>query len=260
MLTNAMRQAEYEADARTASLGDEYRVGLRTALGELRDWEAPRTGWEDVLHATHPSIEHRLQRLETPLPQPLLIQGEGLADITVTDPDVITAANQYREALADGNAASIVALERALHHAAAAWLRRVKEAKERGEQTGFADNLAALNARIADLDYKAAAVVSVTLTNVVLGDMLCHDPAVVAAGRLYVEAQNNGDLGLCARREYEQTVAIGAWLRKIKHAMEQGEPVDVTETLEGLDLRIIDYEQKAAAMWQQVGDGPTTVA
>jgi Zn-dependent protease with chaperone function len=261
MLTKSMRQAEYEADARTASLGDEYRAGLRTALGEFQDWEAPRTGWEDVLHATHPPIEHRLQRLETPPPPPLpFIHADGLTDITVTDPDVIHAHRLYAQALADGNAAPIVTRERELYRVTAAWLRRVKQAKERGEQTDVADSLADLDGRIADFDRKAATVVSVALTNAVLGDMLCHDPAVVAAGTLYVEAQNRGELGLCATREHEQHTAIVAWLRKAKQAMEQGAPVDVTETIEGLDLRIIDYEQKAAALLQQTEGGPTTAA
>jgi Zn-dependent protease with chaperone function len=68
LMTRRSRQYEYEADARAASLGDEYRIGLRRALDELSVWESPRTGWEDVLAATHPPIEHRMERLEA---QPL---------------------------------------------------------------------------------------------------------------------------------------------------------------------------------------------
>jgi Zn-dependent protease with chaperone function len=261
ILASAMRTSEYEADARTASLGDEYRAGLRTALGEFRDWEAPRTGWEDVLHATHPSIEHRLQRLETPPPPQLLIHADGLTDITVTDPDIINAYHLYAQALADGDAAPIVMRERDLHQICAAWLRRVKQAKERGEQTEVAASLTDLEGRIANLDYQAeVGRLSVTLTNAVLGDIVCHDPAVAVATRRYLEAQDTGDIGPCAAREHEQLTAIVAWLRTTKQAMEQGAPVDVTETIEGLDLRITDYEQKAAALLQQTGDGPTTAA
>ena len=64
IMSSATRQQEYEADAGAAALGDEYRLGLREALTELRDMEPPRTGWEDVLTATHPKIEERLERLE----------------------------------------------------------------------------------------------------------------------------------------------------------------------------------------------------
>jgi Zn-dependent protease with chaperone function len=64
LMTRRSRRHEYEADARAASLGDDYRIGLRRALDELSAWERPRTGWEDVLAATHPPIEFRLERLE----------------------------------------------------------------------------------------------------------------------------------------------------------------------------------------------------
>jgi Zn-dependent protease with chaperone function len=259
MLASAMRTSEYEADARTASLGEEYRVGLRTALGEGEGWQKPRTGWEDVLQATHPSIEHRLQRLETPPPPQLLIHADGLTDITVTDPDVINAYHLYAQALADGDVAPIVMRERDLHQICAAWLRRVKQAKERGEQTDVAASLTDLEARIANLDYQAeVGRLSVTLHIAVADDIVCHDPAVAFTSRRYIEAQATGDIGLCAEREHEQIVAIVAWLRKTKQTMEQGEPVDVTETIEGLDLRIIDCEQRAAALLQQTESGRTT--
>lgn len=58
------RLYEFQADARAASLGDKYRLGLRRALKELEIWERPRTGWEEVLAATHPPIELRLEALE----------------------------------------------------------------------------------------------------------------------------------------------------------------------------------------------------
>jgi len=66
LVSRRSRDQEYEADARAASLGDDYRLGLRRALDELAAWERPRTGWEDVLAATHPPIELRLERLEAP--------------------------------------------------------------------------------------------------------------------------------------------------------------------------------------------------
>jgi Zn-dependent protease with chaperone function len=66
LMARESRRAEYEADAAAASLGDEYRLGLRRALDELSVWERPRTGWEDVLAASHPPIEYRMERLEAP--------------------------------------------------------------------------------------------------------------------------------------------------------------------------------------------------
>jgi Zn-dependent protease with chaperone function len=64
LMAKRSRQYEFEADARAADFGDPFRLGLRRALDELSVWEIPRTGWEDVLAATHPPIEHRLERLE----------------------------------------------------------------------------------------------------------------------------------------------------------------------------------------------------
>lgn len=60
------RQREFDADARAASLGDDYRVGLRKALAQLSAWEVGRTGWEAALTRTHPPTEVRLQQLEAP--------------------------------------------------------------------------------------------------------------------------------------------------------------------------------------------------
>ena len=65
LAATASRRAEFEADARAASLGDKYRLGLRRALTTLQMWERPRTGWEEVMAATHPPTETRLERLET---------------------------------------------------------------------------------------------------------------------------------------------------------------------------------------------------
>lgn len=64
LMTHRSRRYEYEADARAAGLGDDYRLGLRRALDELSAWERPRTGWEDVIAATHPPIEFRLEFLD----------------------------------------------------------------------------------------------------------------------------------------------------------------------------------------------------
>lgn len=64
LMAKRSRQYEYEADAAAASFGDPFRLGLRRALDELSAWEVPRTGWEGVLAATHPPIEHRMERLE----------------------------------------------------------------------------------------------------------------------------------------------------------------------------------------------------
>ncbi|MGC2372858.1 MAG: M48 family metalloprotease [Solirubrobacteraceae bacterium] len=66
LMMRRSRRYEYEADERAANLGDDYRLGLRRALDELSAWERPRTGWEDVLAATHPPIEFRLEFLEAP--------------------------------------------------------------------------------------------------------------------------------------------------------------------------------------------------
>lgn len=69
MMMKRCRDHEYEADARVASLGDDYRLGLRRALNSLTEWEEPRTGWEDALAATHPPLELRLEQLEAPREQ-----------------------------------------------------------------------------------------------------------------------------------------------------------------------------------------------
>ena len=255
MLTKAMRASEYEADRWAASLGDEYRAGLRIALGEFADWEAPRTGWEDVLHATHPPIEHRLQRVETPPPPSLTLHADGIADLTVTDPEVINAHRLYSEAYREANAELVPTRERELWETAAAWLRRVKHAKEQGEQTDVARTVAELDGSIADLDYKAAAGMFIRLEIEGYDDIVCRDPAVMWATRLLVEAGRSKDLSLGATREHEQLTAIIAWLRNVKQATENGEPADINETVEGLDLRIRDLEQKAAIVQGQADNG-----
>jgi Zn-dependent protease with chaperone function len=103
LMTRRTRRYEYEADARAAGLGDEYRLGLRRALDELSTWERPRTGWEDVLAATHPPIEHRLARLEAPLlPEPT--QATGMAPKRTAKPEAKTARSVNRTAATGGKA------------------------------------------------------------------------------------------------------------------------------------------------------------
>ncbi len=133
-LASAMRISEYEADARTASLGEEYRVGLRTALGEFRDWEAPRTGWEDVLQATHPSIEHRLQQLEYRVPAAAsYLSAPGRNDLHITDPTVLEAAAKQRQAVIEGDKQREQANAYDQTVATVAWLRQLCHALAQGQ-------------------------------------------------------------------------------------------------------------------------------
>lgn len=259
LLTKAMRQAEYEADARTASLGDEYRAGLRIALGESEGWEKPRTGWEDVLHATHPPIEHRLQRLETPQPEHMVIEIPGDPELTVTAPDVLEAGRLWTQAKEAGNAALAEARERELNRVIAEWLRRVKQAKERGEPVDISDSLTALNCRIAHFDLLARGEHGVTLSSPSSGILYCQDPEVLAAARLHNEAWPGGGSNLVAR-DLDLHEAILRWLRRLLHAMENGDSVLPDETVEGLVLRIVDYEQKTAALRQPPTGGTATTS
>jgi Zn-dependent protease with chaperone function len=70
LMAKRSRHMEYLADWRAASLGEDYRIGLRHALDELSVWEQPRSGWEEALAATHPPIELRLEKLEWAPPEP----------------------------------------------------------------------------------------------------------------------------------------------------------------------------------------------
>ena len=56
------RDDEYGAhqDARCAGYGD----ALREALAYIGEFEGARSGWEQVITATHPPIELRLEALE----------------------------------------------------------------------------------------------------------------------------------------------------------------------------------------------------
>lgn len=58
------RECEYKADAAAAAAG--YGESLRRALSHVRSFEAGRGGWEETVHAMHPPVELRMERLETP--------------------------------------------------------------------------------------------------------------------------------------------------------------------------------------------------
>ena len=62
LVAERSRGQEYEADraARAAGYGD----ALREALAHLGEFEGGRSGWEQVIAATHPPIELRLEALE----------------------------------------------------------------------------------------------------------------------------------------------------------------------------------------------------
>ena len=62
LVADRSRGQEYEADqaARAAGYGD----ALREALTHLGEFEGGRSGWEQVITATHPPIELRLEALE----------------------------------------------------------------------------------------------------------------------------------------------------------------------------------------------------
>jgi Zn-dependent protease with chaperone function len=256
-LASAMRASEYQADALTASLGDEYRAGLRTALTEGEGWERPRTGWEDVIHATHPSIEHRLQRLETPQPEPIVLESAELEDITVTAPEVLDVGCRWSQAYGAGNLPLVETRQRELDLAIAAWLRQVKPVNDRGEPLDVSDSLDRL---ISDFELSANNGYVVTLSSPSLGDIECHDPEVVAAGRLRDEAKQSGDGGAIIARDVDLHEAVLKWLRRLLHGLGNGERVSLNETGDGLAVRIADYEQQTAALRQPLTDGPTTTA
>jgi Zn-dependent protease with chaperone function len=176
LLTKAMCQTEYEVDAQTAELGDEYRVGLRMALGEFQDWEAPRTGWEDVLHATHPPIEHRLQRLENRLPSVSVSLGvPGRDDLIeyhppnllvwlsplghpdqnklfIRDPFVLDLSVQRNQALAEQDNERAALLERDINSATLAWLQRMRDALEHGQAIPIDNSLTEIEQYISGLE------------------------------------------------------------------------------------------------------------
>jgi len=58
------RRAEFLCDAAAYAAG--HGEGLRRALARLQWWESGRDGWDDVMSASHPHTELRLERLEAP--------------------------------------------------------------------------------------------------------------------------------------------------------------------------------------------------
>lgn len=62
LVAHRARVGEYEADAAAKAGG--YREALINALTYLGDFEGGRSGWEQVLTATHPPSELRLEALE----------------------------------------------------------------------------------------------------------------------------------------------------------------------------------------------------
>ena len=52
-LNFSVRMGLNSGEVVVGTIGDDLRLGLRRALHALKDWEAPRTGWEQVIVATH---------------------------------------------------------------------------------------------------------------------------------------------------------------------------------------------------------------
>lgn len=60
------RMVEYSCDQSAVVVGEEARLGLVTWLEEATWSEGAPTGWDQVVHASHPPSELRLEALETP--------------------------------------------------------------------------------------------------------------------------------------------------------------------------------------------------
>jgi Zn-dependent protease with chaperone function len=279
MLTNAMRQAEYEADARTASLGDEYRAGLRTALLEFQDWEAPRTGWEDVLHATHPPIELRQQQLEAGASMPFHeteaqmssyvdLNSSTFGSLRVIDPALIDVGQSLVLAHKEGNQELVKMREELFNIVALDWLRKVEAALQRGDSVDVDESLENIQARIAGFVAEPSMPVNVTvdgkvvtggndgrarsadpyidITSPALGTLRVVDPAVLEAGNLVVNAHKEGNPEAVKVREGLFNVVLLDWLRKIEAALLRGETVEVDESLENIQARIAGAEAESS--------------
>lgn len=162
LMMRRSRRYEYEADARAASLGEEYRLGLRRALDELAVWERPRTGWEDVLAATHPPIEHRLERLEalTDAPSPpaedwvtvsIDVQGTP-AELSIGDDAVVAAHRRLKSAKQQGNRKASDSARYEFNVAVLRWLKETRTAMEQGESVDVDLTPDDLDHAIADYD------------------------------------------------------------------------------------------------------------
>jgi len=242
-LAAGMRKAEYAADARVAWLGEDFRLGLRTALGELEDWEAPRTGWESVVYATHPPMELRQQQLEPQVfAPPSVVIGSrlGLSNITSFDPAVREAVRLRGCAEREGN--DEVLLVRARDEIAAMldWLRSVEAALARGEAIGIANSAANIQTHIADMERRLSVPLdrpSVLLESSALGNLVILDPAVVDAVRpagLAVGAEDRIATGNVAN------AAVWEWLHRVEAALKAGEAV-VDESVETIQARIAEF-------------------
>ena len=62
LVAERSRDYEYAADQEARRVG--YGEALREALAHLGEFEGGRSGWEQVITATHPPIELRLEALE----------------------------------------------------------------------------------------------------------------------------------------------------------------------------------------------------
>jgi Zn-dependent protease with chaperone function len=70
------RRYEYEADAAAAQLGD--AAAMMSALRKMSAFEGGRSGWEDVMAATHPPTELRVEKLQAPKPDDADYQEDEL--------------------------------------------------------------------------------------------------------------------------------------------------------------------------------------
>jgi Zn-dependent protease with chaperone function len=265
LISSDMRRAEYEADALAASLGDEYRAGLRIALDELEGWEPPRTGWEDVLHATHPPIELRQQQLEVRASHGTNVLGDHITAVsslfgklTIRDPAVVEASHRIIRAREEGNPELAKASKNEMDNAILDWLRRIETALKNGEKVDVDESLENIQERIAGLEAYPAPFTSMAedavpteysyLTSQAYGDLFIFDPIVIEAGRLLKIAREEGDSELVKIRERDSTAAILRWLRETETTLMRGEAIDADENLESIRTRIDEIEAQLARL------------
>jgi Zn-dependent protease with chaperone function len=79
------RDKEYKADAAATNAG--YGPGLIRALEQLRPFEQARSGWEAVLHATHPPMEYRIEAIEEDLARMAPKEPDSVGRIFSRDPE-----------------------------------------------------------------------------------------------------------------------------------------------------------------------------
>lgn len=241
-LASGMRKAEYAADARVAWLGEDYRLGLRAALDELEDWEAPRTGWESVIYATHPPMELRQQQLEPEVFAPrsvVIFSPAGCSELTTSDPSVREAVRLRQFAEREGNDVALAERARDEIVAMLNWLRAVEAALARGEAIGIANSVPDMQTRIVNLERRLLGPVnrsSVVLESPTLGNIVILDPVVVDAARRAGLA--NGDNRISTAEA--ASAALWGWLHRVEAALTAGEPV-VDESVETMQAHIAEY-------------------